>query len=162
VSVAVTSGANVWSLTPASCVLTSGATCAVTVTFDPPSTGVHLGTLVVSGPGGNQSVSLAGWQAPPLLAISANHLRVSAHHRAEIHGMVMSYGAKLPLGGQRVLLERRGRSGRWRLVASGHTGPLGHVTFGVTPGSATTYRLVASAADGAHESHSLHLHIGVG
>jgi hypothetical protein len=56
----ITAGRSVWSLTPAHCTLRTGASCALHLRFAAHVAGRHDGTLTVSGPGGQQRVSLVG------------------------------------------------------------------------------------------------------
>ncbi len=60
ISVAQSGGQGVFHLSGSSCNLPAGSSCAVSVTFTPPSVGVFNATLVVNGPNGTQNVPLRG------------------------------------------------------------------------------------------------------
>jgi hypothetical protein len=154
VQTSVTSGSGAWSVSPLSCSLAAaGDTCTLHLTFKPPSTGTHDGSLLVVGPVRDQSVSLVGRQAPPRVAISPGPSHVAPHHVVTIAGVVTAGVADTAVAHQLVELERR-RGSHWAKSAVSHSSAHGVVHFRLRPASTATYRLEALAASGTAEAGS--------
>jgi hypothetical protein len=124
----ITGGGSAWQVSPSSCALAAGSSCALTVTGRAGS----AGTLTLFGPAGNQTVTLAS-QAPTSLRMSVARTRVTGH-------LAASGGAGV--AGQLIALYRRaaGRAAT-SVVAIARTGSGGSVSFGVRPRAGTAYSL---------------------
>jgi hypothetical protein len=154
VQASVTSGSSAWTVSPRSCSLAaSGDTCALHLTFNPPSSGAHNGSLLVVGPAQDQRVSLVGRQAPPRVAISPGPSHVAPHHIVTIAGVVTAGVAHTAVAHQLVALERRHGS-HWSKLAVSHSSAPGVVHFRLRPAATATYRLEALSASGIAEAPS--------
>jgi hypothetical protein len=112
VSAAVTSGSGIWSVSPASCQLNPGQSCALTVTATSATPGA--GKLTLTGPNGAQTVALNGpshQAVTPKISAKLNHSKIKRGTSAELTGAVSTYAP----GTYADLQERHGKS--WRNVS---------------------------------------------
>jgi hypothetical protein len=124
VSAQVTSGN--WQVSPSSCTLAPGQSCALTVTGPPGS----KGALTLIGPGGVETVSLAS-QASTSLRMSFAGTAVRGH-------LTASGGSAI--AGQLITLYKR-VSGHTSVVSRARTGGRGGVSFHLSPHAGTAYGL---------------------
>lgn len=162
VSATVTGGDGSWSVSPSSCTFAAaGDRCDLTVSFDPPSSGTHDATLAVTWDSTSQSVSLAGRQSAPRLAISASRRHVTRAHRVTVTGTVLAGRAGTPLAHQKLVLQRRRGHHKWSRVDHRRSDADGAVSSRVRPHRSARYRWKALGADGSGEGHSHHVRIRV-
>ncbi|HWF36776.1 MAG TPA: hypothetical protein VG295_15450 [Solirubrobacteraceae bacterium] len=145
VSAAITSGSGNWQVSPSSCALAPGQSCALTVTGTPGT----AGALIVIGPGGTETVPVSS-QASSSLRMTVAGTKITGHLSAGGSGV----------GGQRVTLYKR-VSGRTSLVSNSRTGGGGSVTFHVSARAGTSYGLafagsstLAAASTGPVQVHA--------
>jgi len=139
VGAAVTSGGGTWQVSQPGCSLTAGSSCQLTVTVSTGGLG-SSGTLTLTGPVGQQNVSLAS-QAKGTLTIRLAKARVRRGSSVTIFGRLRGAGGA-GAAGQTVTLGRVGASGQIvKVLGSGRTGSGGGLTFRVAPRKNAAYRL---------------------
>jgi hypothetical protein len=139
VGAAITSGTGAWHISQPGCSLAAGASCQLTISVSPGGLG-SSGTLTLTGPAGQQNVSLRS-QAQGTLAIRLAKNRVRRGSSVAIFGRLRRIGGT-GAGGQSVRLERVTPSGETaKVLGSRRTGSGGGVTFHVAPRQSAAYRL---------------------
>ncbi|HWC85156.1 MAG TPA: hypothetical protein VG388_01370 [Solirubrobacteraceae bacterium] len=152
-SAQITRGSGNWQVSPSSCQLAAGASCQLTITGQPGTSG----TLTLYGPGGSQTVSLSSQGAATLrMRAKAGRSAVTlTGHLAGVNGSGVA--------GQLVTLVRRTPGAvATSVVSRARTGSAGNVTFHVSPHANTEYILtfggsptLTAATSGAALAHAV-------
>jgi hypothetical protein len=160
VAATVTSGTSTWSVSPSSCQLSPGQSCALTLASATATPGPGSGTLTLTGPNGTQTVALSGPAPPPVtpkISAKLNHSTIHHGKTTKLSGSVSSYKP----GTDVELQQRHGK--RWRNVAKVELRLGGQFSFTIRGHSKGkfSYRVSIAAATGftSGTSKALTLHV---
>jgi hypothetical protein len=147
VAAAITSGASVWTVSPAACQLNAGHSCELTITAS--SSTPEPGTLTLTGPNGSQTVALQSAKpVAPKLTAELNHATISRGHSAKLTGTVSPAAP-----GRFVELEQR-HGHRWSNEARAELRLSNRFSFSIRGRSKGrfSYRVTIAAATGFRSS----------